>query len=878
MPSVSYDSKSFFLDGAKSGIRRLALVGVSLEPAVLAPAQWTPMLRALRRAGCNAVAVRVPWSMHEPTADRFVFEGGCDLRRFVLEAGAADLKVLLRIGPCVGGSFARGGLPAWIPELAGDGIRDAAPAFMQRVTNWWRRLVREWVDLQATRNGSSAERPVVAVGIENDWHSLDDEVGTRYFGDLVRYAREFGIEVPLVSVNNCWSMHEGVVDAWRMGARGGSARTALELRQVQPDAPPVLVGLASSPSEIAGALASRADFFLEVFGGTHAAATAALGAAQLPLADIAAVRRLLVFASTFGPIVAGLVPDSSPDSEGRLVLRGAGAERVFVTQSKRAADIAFHASGISINGTRLEHCTGSLVALAGDLLIVSGRARSKIRVRVKGSESSLTVPADGASPKVTRVRGLRIAVVPAALADGVCIAADGFEFVDRSGVAVAAIAADGRVKRLKPGVVVARAAGRRAIKLGQLEVLSEPGLLDGSHPRFASTAAPRALGAYGIDSLHGYYRARLKPSARSRRMLALPFARLGSGRVAIDGAADARGGSPVLELAPAKGPRCIVAEVLASGFAMDAAPAGSFGELRAGVFGPIVELAPLKGVRSDVLPMPAFDATRMGRFVLGYDMRDPARAAPRTLRWTFAPRTTPVVMRFPAWWVQASCTAGGDGGASRDALRVNGELVVAGQSAFSAELVWLDGSRLSPMRPKALAKGEKPPKAKAVRLEPGANEVVLDLDHRADHLAGPDLERLRREVEFLEVRGELAAEWAFARITPPASWARAVSLPRDDGRQATGVPTWFRTSFVSRGSAGCTLEASFERDACATVFVNEACVIAQDGVSGKPRGAGAKTRLVRSAALAPGLLRDGRNEIAVFSPDGRAPTLTLHEA
>ena len=75
MPSVSYDSKSFFLDGAKSGIRRLALVGASLEPAVLTPAGWTPMLRALRRAGCNAVAVRVPWSLHEPTPDRFDFEG-----------------------------------------------------------------------------------------------------------------------------------------------------------------------------------------------------------------------------------------------------------------------------------------------------------------------------------------------------------------------------------------------------------------------------------------------------------------------------------------------------------------------------------------------------------------------------------------------------------------------------------------------------------------------------------------------------------------------------------------------------------------------------------------------------------------------------------
>ena len=875
MPSVSYDSKSFFLDGAKSGIRRLALVGASLEPAVLTPAGWTPMLRALRRAGCNAVAVRVPWSLHEPTPDRFDFEGALDLRRFIVEAGAADLRVVLRIGPCVGGSFARAGLPAWVPELAGDGVRDAAPAFMQRVTKWWRRLGREWIDLQATRNGGSAERPVIAVGIENDWHSLDDAVGARYFGDLVRYAREFGIEVPLVSVNNCWSMYEGVVDAWRMGARGGSARTALELREVQQDAPPVLIGLERSASEVAGAIASRADFFLEVFGGTHAGATAALGAAQLPFAPIDSLRRLLVFASSFGPLLAGLVPEPSPDGEGRSVLRGTGAERVFVTQSKGASGIAFHAEGIAIDGSRLERCSGSLVALAGDLLVVSGRARSKVRLRVNGSESALTVPADGAAPKVTRVRGLRVAVVPAALADGICIAADGFEFIDDAGTPVASITSDGRVARSKAPARTVAAARGRSIRLASPEVLAEPGLLDGTHPRFAPTAAPRALGAYGVESLHGYYRARLKPSARLGRMLALPFARLGSGRIAVDGVAESCGGSPVFELAQAKGPRCVVAEVRAQGFAMDAAPAGSFGELRTGVFGPLVDLAPLKGVRSDFLPMPAFDATRMGRFVLGYDMRDPARAAPRTLRWSFPPRATAVVMRLPAWWVAASC---GNGGTSRDALRLNGELVVAGQSAFSAELVWLDGSRLSPMRPKALAKGEKPPKAKAARIEPCANEVVLDLDHRADHLAGPDLERLRREVEFLEVRGEVAAEWAFARIAPPASWARAVPLARGDAAPATGVPTWFRTSFALLAIGGCTLEAAFERNACATVFVNGSCVIAQDGASGALRGKGAGARLLRRAALSSGVLRDGRNEIAVFSPDGRAPALTLRES
>ena len=163
MPSVSYDSLSFFHDGARAGVRRFPIVGAAFDPTLVEPTRWTEELVRLRCAGFNAVSARVPWSLHEPTPGRFEFSGECDVRRFVREAGAAGLRVILRIGPCVGGSFAGGGMPGWIGEFAGDRVREAKPAFMQRVTGYWRRLLRECVDLQATRNGGSSERPIIAI-------------------------------------------------------------------------------------------------------------------------------------------------------------------------------------------------------------------------------------------------------------------------------------------------------------------------------------------------------------------------------------------------------------------------------------------------------------------------------------------------------------------------------------------------------------------------------------------------------------------------------------------------------------------------------------------------------------------------------------------
>lgn len=836
MPSVSYDSFSFFHDGARAGVRRFAIVGAALDPALVPSVQWPAELARLRHAGFNTVAARVPWALHEPTPGRFEFSGERDLRRFILDAGAAGLKVVLRIGPAVGGTFAGGGMPSWIAGFADERLREASPAFMQRVTGFWRRLAREFVDLQATRNGGGAERPVVAVGIEDHWHSLDAEIGAAYFGELVRFAREFGIDVPLITANNCWYMHEGVVDTWCRESDDPAARMS-EMREVQPEAPPMaFLSWDETAARVASRVRARSDFVLEASGGSHRGATSARGLAERAPRDLFDLRRTLVFASSFGEVLAKL---SADEVAARVELR-----------ARPEGGVDFFGRDLALNGARLGHCTGALVALSGDLLVVAGKPRGRIELKVDGSMVSLTVPAEGAAPKCVAARALRVVAVPFALADGVGIAGEGFEFVDRDGSLLVAVDADGRVRRSKPAAD-ATAVTRRALKLGAPLMLAERGLLDGTHARFARVAAPASLGAFGVNAQTAYYRARLKQSGKAKRLYALPYARKIDPTITIDGARHPDGASAAFEIA-ASGAHTLVAEVVNDGLPAVGRALGA----PLGVFGPLVELAPLKGVKRDAVPQPPRDATEVGRFVWGLDLSDNAGA--KTMRWTFPPQKQDVVLWIPPR--AADAMAGGDHG-----FRLNGELLPWVGPEASASFMVLPAAKLAPMRPKTLKKGEKPPKARNAVLEPGDNELVYDGVPHAD----------AKDIRIFAVKGAVAAEWAFARVEPPASWAAAKPVAKDALCRKSGVPTWFRIEFHLEAPRAASLRAVFAPGQRATVLVNGASALVQDGASGASSGKANARKLTRTAQIPASETRAGVNEIVVFSPDGRLPEVAV---
>ena len=843
MPTVSFDSKSFLLPSPRGAATRFPVVGASFDAALNDPAEWGETLAGLRHTGFNTVVLRLPWLMHEPTPGRFDFGGSCDVRRAVELAGAAGLKAVLRIGPCVGGGFARGGLPGWIPQFAGDRAREANPGFLNRVTQFWQALAPQFVDLQATRNGGGKPRPVIAVGIEDDWRCLDAEVGDAYFSALVRFAREVGIDVPLLSANNGWYTHEGVLDAWQGATAIG--QTASELRQVADDAPPFLIhGAGDRAAQAVESVAARADFVCDVLGARHRGATSARGCAERAGCDTYGMRRALVFASSFGEILAGMAPDiesAHPGPAGKrrtTTLCGASGEQVTVAVER--SRVEFLASGLTVAGARLERCSGSLVALLGDIVVVAGAPRSKIAVKVDGSSVTLAVPADGGAPKVTKVRGLRIAAVTESLAQGVGLAADAVEFVDERGALLARIAADGSVSRPKPSEPAG--ARRRAPALSQPECIVEHGLRDGTHARFVRIASPRSVGELGVQSMHACYAAQHEAPRKKGR------------EAWIDGRGAARTARSALK---PRGTRAAIE------FRGDFLPQhGSHQDDRMGVVGPLREVAPLKGVKGAIVALPHFDATRLGRFVFGYDAR-PDAGDRVTVRWTFAARTAPVVLRMPAWWSDEGHDRAGH------ALRLNGQVVAAADWS-ARDGVLLDGALLSPMRPKPTAKGEKPKKGRNIELVPGANELLLDLDP-ASTFGRKECKRLLDGAVFLDVCGEVAADWRFARIAPPASWTTALPVPR----KAPSAPAWFRTTFRLDEPRALELHAAHAAGSVATVLVNGESVLVLDGASGVAGGTARRRTLARTAKIPAALVRAGENEICVFEPDGTMPTLAL---
>ena len=924
MPSVAYDSLGFRLNGSQftggshSKGRRLALAAAGFDAVLTDPSGWAPRLAALRAMGFNAVAVRAPWALHEPLPGRFDFAESRDLGRFLREAGEAGLLGIVRIGPIVGGGFASGGLPGWVGEIPGIRLREPDPLFTDRVSALWRRLLATIVPLQATEEGPASQpRPVVAIAIEDDWRSVDTAIGDAYFGTLIRFARELGVRVPILTANNCWSIHESAIECWRQA--DGVRRNLLELAEVEPDAPRVAIlepGDSADGAAIARTMAAvvsaRGDFILEdAVGASHGAATSASGRAQIEgsVLDAAGairatarpMRRVLAAATSLGPVLAGCAVPSLDDLGGAaaadpehadapvacalaggdglrvsvaLAPRGAGRRaRAGGTRAKSgrsgkaasagealvheigdgashaieigaAAGVEFFASGLDIGGVRLERSTAAIVAVvAGRMLVVSGRARSRVRLRLAGTELEATVPTDVGAPKVVKSRGIRVVVVPHALADGVAWSDAGVSFEAEDGT-VHTVDLEGRPSRT---VAAPRERRARAIRLGAPETIRLGAIADGSDPRFAAVAGPRALGAWGIAEGIAAYRATWRDRARrtaSRRRLAFlgattaPTAEL---RVSIDGGALEPLESPIVGV-PMGGAHTVVA--IASDFG---APAHAAGRPR-GVFGPLVEVAPLAGVKVADAIVPTFDATRVGRFLHGYD----ARGGAATLKWTFAPRAGAVVVDLGPTTV-------------RGVLRLNGEIVAETGAGDGRQLVHLPGELLGGMRPAAPTR--RGPKPAPTRDKPLPNELLLDIE---DGIADArTLARLRKQVALLAVEGEPACEWAFARLLPPASWVHAKPVKEGRPPRGDGVPAWFRHHFTLESPRA--LELTAWSAFAGIVLLNGVPVLRGDRTSGVDEG----RKRVRSSAIAAARTRAGVNELVVLGVDGGLPELEL---
>lgn len=383
MPSVTYNGQSFAIDG-----KRLWILGASIQYARVPQAFWRSRISAARQAGFNTIETAAVWSLHEPRKGRFVFDEQADIRKFVEQCAAEGMKVVLRVGPFVGHDFDAGGIPGWLVDTPGVSLRENNEIFLEHVSRYFRKLLGEVSDLQATTaiGGSGGPTgPIILVQGEHAWTCSNQTQVEKYLHEVTRFIRESGMNVPVINANDLWQDSPGTIDTWR-----GSEHLLYQLRQlrtVQPTAPRIVSEFAASRSDVWGGahlgkkkdaagreandfspqnvlerlaevLAAGAQPIVAPFHGgtnfgflgghrpggeagfvtTHAGGDAPLGEAGERGEKYAAIKRLITFANHFSSVFTELDPEYQPIAidphEARTSARAASVVSLRGTQGR----------------------------------------------------------------------------------------------------------------------------------------------------------------------------------------------------------------------------------------------------------------------------------------------------------------------------------------------------------------------------------------------------------------------------------------------------------------------------------------------------------------------------------------------------------------
>lgn len=343
MPTVTFDGRSFMLDG-----RRIWIVSGSIHYARVPRDLWAQRIHSAKAAGLNTIETPVFWNRHETRPGQFDFKGDNDLRHFIQLVGQAGLWCILRPGPFIGSDWDFGGLPSWLTGIKGVKFRVSNGPFLEACSRYLTAVVDQVRDLQVTNDGKAGPGPLLLVQNESAWTCGDDQQGAAYLGELDRYLRESGIEVPTINGNNLWQGVEGEIDCWT--GTGDMLGTVRQLAAVRPEQPRLVVEYTvghsatwgstpgapfSAPQleqRLAQILAGGGQFNISPFhGGTNFGfwggrlpessdgfVTASHDCAA-PLTEVGVpgplypgVRRICTFASRFARVLANLDPTYRP--------------------------------------------------------------------------------------------------------------------------------------------------------------------------------------------------------------------------------------------------------------------------------------------------------------------------------------------------------------------------------------------------------------------------------------------------------------------------------------------------------------------------------------------------------------------------------------
>uniref|UniRef100_A0A8C8YYE5 Beta-galactosidase n=1 Tax=Prolemur simus TaxID=1328070 RepID=A0A8C8YYE5_PROSS len=163
---------------------------------------WRVNLLKLKACGFNTLTTHVPWNLHEPRVDQFVFTGNLDLMAFITIASDVGLWVILCPGPYIGSDLDLGGLPSWLLKDPKMKLRTTYKGFTNAVNRYFDKLISRIVPLQYNQGG-----PIIAVQVENEYGSY--YLDKKYMPYVKKALVTRGIQVLLMTADSGRELRRG---------------------------------------------------------------------------------------------------------------------------------------------------------------------------------------------------------------------------------------------------------------------------------------------------------------------------------------------------------------------------------------------------------------------------------------------------------------------------------------------------------------------------------------------------------------------------------------------------------------------------------------------------------------------------------------------
>ena len=184
-------------------------------------AYWRDRLLKIKACGLNTVETYTAWNLHEPQEGEFDFTGNLDLAAYLDLIAELGMCAIVRPGPYICSEWEFGGFPWWLLKYNGLELRCTNELYLQKVQNYFDRLLPILSTRQAECGG-----PVILVQVENEYGSYgNDSVYIRRLADMLRSA---GITCPLFTSDgaNDTMLSGGTVPELTAACNFGSKATA----------------------------------------------------------------------------------------------------------------------------------------------------------------------------------------------------------------------------------------------------------------------------------------------------------------------------------------------------------------------------------------------------------------------------------------------------------------------------------------------------------------------------------------------------------------------------------------------------------------------------------------------------------------------------